>query len=100
MSEIETGVTRILFDASGLCSRHFAKGYYSGLTLFSFSEISRRWIPDNRIQPGHNIYPAANFFAARERCADSDKTSDGRENRQRHQRHPHRLRRLMRNTDV
>src|SRR5262252_4501286 len=54
------------------------------------------WIPYHWSEPMNDIHSPANFFTARERRADADKTADGREHRQHDQRHPHRFRRFMR----
>src|SRR6185503_4849846 len=47
-----------------------------------------------------DVHPAADVFAAGEGGADANKTSDGREDREHSQRHPHRTRRFMRNVNA
>src|SRR5690349_18166149 len=112
MCEIETGVSlcltscwmKLSLKSFPLCSARICSkrtfitkqrliiGSDGPLTFTRFSKTARRWIPNDRIQPGDDIHSAANFFAAGESRADTDEAANRRKDRQHHQRHPHRFR--------
>src|SRR5215213_2014589 len=106
MGQVEPSVainTRAPFSVTGRSAfsgrreRRLCGGSLMACT-FSRIKLTRRRIPDHRVEPGDDVQPAARVFASgdsSERRSNTDKPADNRKYCQHCQRHPHRRWRLV-----